>query len=187
MPDTIKYNSLLVLIFLAVPALIQAQAFKTEQGHAEFHSEVPLHSFTGSSDRLIGLIDLDDSTVDFYLDLETLETGNGKRDKDMRSTLETEEYPFAEFFGELVSNFDPDDSSPQPAKVRGEFKIHGVTKEVEIDGTLQNTPEGLKVEAAWTLNLEDYDIEPPGILFYRVDEKQDIEIEALLTETEESI
>lgn len=174
----------LVLFFSCLPGLLIAQQYMTEEGHAEFHSEVPLHSFTGESDHLVGSIDLSDSTVDFYVDLETFDTGISKRDKDMRETLKTDEYPFAEFFGKLVSDFDIDDSSTQPATVQGEFTIHGVTREVEIDGTLQKTSEGLKVEASWAVDIEDYDIEPPGILFYRVNETQDIEIEAVLTPTE---
>lgn len=176
----------LFLFISCLPGLLIAQQYMTEEGHAEFHSEVPLHSFTGVSEHLVGSINLADSTVDFYIDLETFETGIGKRDKDMRETLHTDEYPFAEFFGKLVSDFDTQDSSPQSAIVRGEFKIHGVTREIKIDGTLQKIPEGLKVQASWTLNIENYNIEPPGILFYRVDENQDIEIEATLTATDDA-
>lgn len=180
---------LFCLLFLMAVSYIQpasAQSFKTDSGHVEFHSEVPLHSFTGSSDHLVGRIDLSDSTVDFYLDLNTLDTGNQKRDKDMRETLETDQYSFAEFFGKLVSEFDPAQSRKQEATVKGEFTVHGVSRQIEITGTLQKTDRGLKVSASWTLNIEDYDIEPPGILFYRVDEKQDIEIEAILTPTNET-
>lgn len=179
-----KRLSFILLLLLFTTQMARAQVYKTESGHAEFHSRVPLHSFTGSSEYLVGLINLADSTVDFYLDLTTLDTGIGKRDKDMRETLETDEYPFASFYGELITDFNTELSKPQKVSVRGEFEIHGVTRQVTIDGTLQKTGEGLRVIASWTLDLEDYDIEPPGILFYRVDENQDIEIEALLTPTE---
>ena len=69
-----------------------AQNFYTESGTAIFYSKVPLHSFSGTSNTLIGAINLVDKTVDFYLDLETLDTGNAKRDKDMKLTLDTENY-----------------------------------------------------------------------------------------------
>lgn len=169
-----------LLWFIALPSITQSQSFKTESGHAEFKSEVPLHSFVGSSDHLVGKISLQDSVVDFYLDLTTLDTGNDKRDKDMRETLETEKYPFAEFFGKLVTDFNPDKSSKQKVMVSGEFTIHNVTKETTIQGTLQKTDDGLSVEANWTLDMTDYNIKPPGILFYRVEEKIDIQIKALL-------
>lgn len=180
----VKFLLFVIILGSVYPDTVAAQEFKTENGHVEFHSSVPLHSFTGSSDHLVGLINLADSTVDFYVDLNTIETGISKRDKDMRNTLETGEYPFAEFFGKLITPFDPDGSTPQPATVRGEFTIHGVSREIEVEGTLQSTDEGIRLTAGWTLDIENYDIEPPGILFYRVDENQEIEIGATLTPTQ---
>lgn len=178
----------LILLFgwTSVPTMVPDQAYMTQTGRAEFTSSVPLHTFTGTSDHLVGKISLPDSTVDFYLDLTTLDTGIGKRDKDMRTTLETDEYPFAEFFGTLVTPFDPAQRASQPVTVRGEFTLHGVTREVTIDGTLQRTAEGLKVEAAWEINLDDYDIVPPSLLIIRVDEIQKVRIEALLEPVAES-
>ncbi len=169
----------ILLSFLPLFAL-KAQSYKTESGKAVFISKVPLHTFEGSSDKLVGLIDLDDNTVDFYLDLETLDTGNGKRDRDMRLTLETKKYPFAEFFGKLTSGFDPCSPEVQPVTAKGTFKIHGKEQEIEVDGELQMTEEGLQLKAGWILNLEDYDIKPPRLLIIKVDEEQEIKIEALL-------
>lgn len=159
---------------------LSAQSFKTEKGTAVFHSRVPLHTFSGESGNLVGLINLETGTVDFYLDLATLETGIGKRDRDMKETLEVEEYPFAEFFGELITEFDPAVPDTQNVTVKGKFKIHGVEREVEIAGTLLSKDESLVLNAGWTLRLEDYDIVPPKLLFVKVDQEQKIEISAEL-------
>lgn len=167
-------------LVLQAPLPMNAQSFKTESGFTEFKSEVPLHSFRGSSEYLVGKISLADSTVDFYLDLTTLDTGNNKRDKDMQETLNTEKFPFAEFYGKLSPSFDFTTEEPQSVRVTGNFTIHDVTKEISIDGTLQRTDKGLKVTAAWTLDMTAYNIKPPGILFYRVDKNIDIQIKALL-------
>lgn len=174
-----------ILSLLLVASTVQAQVYKSESGHAEFESSVPLHSFVGSSDHLVGKINLRNGVVDFYLDLTTLDTGNNKRDKDMRETLETDQYPFAEFYGKIGSNFDSTVTQPQQVTVQGTFTIHGVEQNLTTQGTLQQTPDGLQVEAGWTLNLTDYNIEPPGILFYRVDEEIDIQINALLKPVDE--
>jgi polyisoprenoid-binding protein YceI len=68
--------------------------------------------------------------------------------------------------------------------VKGDFKIHGVSREVEIEGTLQKKPDGILLKANWVLLLEDYDIIPPKLLFVKVDQEQKIEIEALLKPTD---
>lgn len=170
----------IVILIISLPQQISAQVFKTESGHVEFQSSVPLHSFTGQSNHLVGKINLADSTVDFYVDVHTLKTGISRRDTDMLQTLEADKYPFAEFYGKLVSNFDPDSAAVQEVKVKGKFTVHGVSNSLSINGKLQKTAEGLKVKASWVLNMKDYHIKPPGILFYRVSEKIPVSISATL-------
>lgn len=154
--------------------------YYTDNGHAEFTSSVPLHTFTGISESLTGMIDPSDGTVDFYLDLTTLKTGIDRRDRDMYRTLNTDELPFAEFTGNLVNEFDPDTESEQVLRTEGEFTIHGKTRTIAVEGTIRKTEGGFLLQAEWILLLSDYDIEPPGILFYRVTDEQEVRIEALL-------
>lgn len=163
---------------------VEAQTFYTEEGSVKFTSSVPLHAFSGTSENLVGQIDLSEGTVDFYIDLETLDTGNAKRDKDMLLTLETKDHPFGEFFGKITSEFDPSSSDEQMVTVEGLFKIHGEENEIVVEGTLSKTDAGLVLNAAWVLLLDDYKIIPPKLLFIKVDQEQKIEITALLEEVE---
>ncbi len=176
-----KSTILTILFIFATVSSGYTQSYYTESGTAVFHSKVPLHTFSGTSQNLTGLINLDDKTVDFYLDLATLDTGNGKRDKDMRLTLDVKNHPFGEFFGKLVSDFDPLSNVAQPAIVEGVFTIHGNKQEVRIEGELTKTGDEIFLSAGWILRLEDYDIVPPSLLFVKVDQEQEIEIEAVLT------
>ncbi|MFT5145006.1 MAG: polyisoprenoid-binding protein YceI [Rhodothermales bacterium] len=167
------------LMFLVTASLASGQSYTSDSGRVEFDSSVPLHSFTGTSNELVGRIVLADSTVDFYVDLETLDTGIGKRDKDMRKTLKTGDFPFAEFFGKLTSPFDPS-GGQQPARVSGRFSIRGVTKDIEVAGTLEPTADGLLLNAEWELNLNDYEIVPPKLLIMKVDPVQQLRISVTL-------
>ncbi|MEX1211967.1 MAG: YceI family protein [Balneolaceae bacterium] len=159
--------------------------FYTDNGTAEFTSSVPLHTFTGRSDHLTGIIDLDENVVDFYLDLSTLETGLRRRDRDMARTLQIKEFPFAEFTGHLKERFDPTRQDTQTVTAVGEFTIHGISQPVEINGILTLDHETLHLQAAWTFRLEEYQIEPPGLLFYRVQQEQAVRIRATLMAVEE--
>lgn len=152
----------------------------TDSGTAEFTSSVPLHTFTGSSEHLTGMIDLTENIIDFYLDLSTLKTGIGRRDRDMYGTLNVDDHPFAEFTGAFETDFDEESTEQQSVVVSGEFTINGVTRNTTIEGILQKQGEELHLEADWILLLDDFNIEPPGILFYRVTEEQEIHIEAVL-------
>jgi len=175
---------LLALVWLTSvgPQRAMAQAFFSDIGHVEFLSDVPLHDFVGTSEVLTGRVDLAEGTVDFFVDLNTLDTGNGKRDKDMRKTLNTDDYPFAEFFGRLLTEVDPESSEAQEVEVEGEFSIHGITRPIRVPGTIMFTDEGMRIAASWILLLDDYEIEPPRLLFLKVDQEQVITIDILLSQ-----
>lgn len=150
--------------------------YHSDSGYVEFASNVPLHSFTGESNYLNGLIDFEENLIDFYIDLNTLKTGIGKRDRDMYETLNTEDYPFAEFTGSFEDPEFTNISGEKSVTAVGEFKINGVSKKISVEGTLRKKNDNLILEASWSLLLSDYKIKPPGILFYKVDDVQDITI-----------
>lgn len=170
----------IICVIILMPASLHGQSYLTEEGYIEFTSSVPLHSFRGSSNQLNGLIDLGENLVDFSIDLQTLDTGNGKRDRNMYSALNVEEYPIAEFTGSITCTFNQQSAEEQKVTVMGDFSIHGITQTIEVNGTLQHAEIGLQLNTSWILNLNDYDIEPPGFLFYKVDEEVEIQIKAVL-------
>jgi len=174
------YALSLSLILIVTATQVNAQTYFSDGGRVEFLSNVPLHTFTGTSDELTGRIDTNSKTVDFYVDLETLRTGNGKRDKDMWTTLETDKYPFAEFYGTLEGDFDLSKEVAQAVQVSGEFSIHGVTRQITVDGLITVVDGGLRIQADWVLSLNDYDITPPRLLILKVDDEQEVSIDIKL-------
>lgn len=181
LPDfKLRIVVIIAALFNFIPDTHYAQKFQTDNGHAQFHSSVPLHTFTGESDYLNGLIDFDQNLVDFYLDLSTLKTGNSRRDRDMYRTLNIDQYPFAEFTGSITSSYNPESTKEQPVTVSGELTLNGITVQKDIEGSIEMTGNSLIVKAKWVQQLTDHQIEPPGILFYRVRDEMDIEVRAEL-------
>jgi len=171
------------LLFISLQPMpdVYAQSFMGEDGYVEFVSTAPLLEFKGTSNNLTGLIDLDENLVDFYVDLNTLDTGIDLRNNHMRdSYLETDKYRFAEFTGELISEFDPSSMQEQQAEVTGMFQIHGVEREIDVNGTLKPTDNGLQLDASWIILLEDYNIDKPKVVFYELASEQTVNISILL-------
>ncbi len=173
--------AVLTLAFVVVAVPSSAQSYETSSGTVQFTSRVPLHTFTGSSRNLTGELDLETRRVDFFVDLESLRTGIGRRDRDMRETLETDEHPFAEFTGQLLTAFNPNANGAQQARVRGTFSLHGVNRSLTVTGTLQKSGSQIRLIADWEIRLDHYSIEPPRLLIVRVDEVQAVHIDALLS------
>lgn len=155
----------------------EAQSYMSEEGYVEFVSRAPLSEFKGKSNQLTGLVDLDENLIDFYVDLTTIDTGIEKRNRDMRNSyLDTDQFPFAEFTGSLLTPFDPEKQVKQEVRTEGIFTIHGVEKKMVIEGTLEPRETGVNLEASWSVLLEDHDIDRPGILFYELADEQKVNI-----------
>lgn len=171
----------IAFLLLASYAPLQAQKYFGETGFAEFESRAPALTFTGVSNNLAGLIDLQERTVDFYLDLTTLDTGIELRNRHMRdSYLRTRNFPFAEFTGTFQFNESRNDTllQPQPVTASGVFTIHGISRNREVEGTLQLVDDGtgLVLEAAFQVALEDHNIDRPRVVFYELSDIQRVRI-----------
>ncbi|MCL6258859.1 YceI family protein [Aquiflexum sp. TKW24L] len=172
----------LTMNFLMLPVETFAQAFKTESGTVEFLSKASLNEFTGVSNTLNGLVDLDKNMFDFFIDLNTIKTGIGLRDKHMRENyLETKKFPFAEFTGKIDALPNLTKGQSQNVTAKGKFKIHGVEREISVPGKLTMVSENeMKLEAKFKVMLSDYNIDIPTVVFYELSEEQVVTIEAIL-------
>ena len=166
---------------LGVPAYAAAQTYFADNGYVEFVSRAPLLEFKGVSSTLTGFVDLEAGTVDFFIDLETLDTDNRRRDRDMRRNyLETARHPFAEFMGEIRSALDPTALDDTPVQVLGSFTMRGISRELEVTGSVTREGDGLRLRASWALELSDFNIDRPRVVFYELSDTQTINIDILL-------
>lgn len=177
----------LILFLSGASSISHAQTYVGESGYVEFVSQAPLHTFKGTSEQLKGLINLDENLIDFYVDLNTLDTGIARRDRDMRNTyLETDKFPFAEFTGEITEGFEniPTGNSVTNVTATGIFTMRGIDQEMVVDGTITRSDANLVLEGTWTILLKDFDIERPGVLFYELAEEQTVNINIELKKQE---
>jgi polyisoprenoid-binding protein YceI len=164
-----------------------AQNFVTGNGHAEVHGSAPVASYTGVSDDLVGEINTENNTVNFKLKLESLNTGNHKRNKHMYETLNISSYPDATFEGKL-SGYNPNNKEMQDVTAKGKFTIHGVTKEIEVKGTLGvKDKSSLSFTGSFPINITEYGMKRPSVVAYKVNDKHEISVKGTLRSGEHMV
>lgn len=162
-----------------VPNLLIAQTFETSNGHAEVEGATSVTTYTGESDQLEGIVDLNADTVYFELPLKSIKTGISLRDQHMRDALEVEEYPKTRFSGRIVDGF-PQKGKTVQTTVRGDYTIHGVTKQVEVTGSVKWQGDQLLINGSFPIKITDYDIEPPTVMFMSVYDEHEIRVDVTL-------
>ncbi|SDZ52246.1 MULTISPECIES: YceI family protein [Rhodonellum] len=161
---------------------MKGQTYNTDKGRAEFLSKAALNEFTGVSDDLNGLLDFEKNSFDFFIDLNTLKTGIGLRDRHMRENyLETKKYPFAEFTGKINEQVKLEKGQSKLLNATGTFKIHGKEKNMVVPGKITWISDSeIQLEATFKILLSDYNIAIPSVIFYELSEEQTISIKANL-------
>jgi len=89
--------------------------------------------------------------------VNTLTSGNGRRDRDLNKSMQSDKFPTVRFDLESVrTEWERGDSAS--VVLGGAFTIHGVKRETELPATVLFEPEGIRVKSSFPLNLKDYQI-----------------------------
>ena len=159
-----KKYILLALFF--IPAIIFAEEWhvkKTEKNLVKFISSTTLLDFEGITNNIGGK-----NEIYFEVDLNSVETGNGKRDRDMREdVLETDEWPLTSFKGE-INEVTKSIENPNKFNVSalGKMFIHGHEKVMPIEAVIEISNNNMNVICDFSVLLKDYDIEAPSLLAF---------------------
>ncbi len=180
--DVMKALTILVLLLLAHPLTAQKVEYhvdKSADNEVKFISDAPIDDFEGVTDKIDGYLIAgqdtwtENSELYFEVDLRTIDTGIGLRNRHMREDyLHTDKYPYAKFTGRIVSA--SSGSSRYDVTVRGSMDIHGVKKPMDISGTVSRMERGIRISTEFQVKLTDHDIEIPKFMFFKIDENMQL-------------
>jgi len=107
--------------------------------------------------------------------VQTLRTGDEKRDKDLNKSMESERYPVIRFD---LARLDPTGGTGDSIHVlmHGTLLIHGVRRNVELPGTIRFEGSRARVRSDFPLNLKDYRIGGLSKLLGLLKMYEDIEV-----------
>ena len=164
---------------------------KSAENMVKFISDAPIEDFEGITSHIDGYLYwegddiLNQSELYFEVDLNTVDTGIGLRNRHMRENyLHTDKYPKTHFAGKLIKA-EKTSENEYNVEAEGKFYVHGVEKNKKITAKLKKINEDTyKVSAKFEVALSDYNIEVPSIMFYKIDENMDLIVEFHLKKAE---
>jgi polyisoprenoid-binding protein YceI len=134
---------------------------RVTSGMLSFDGHATVGDFTGTTRTVAGQITggPDIRAVRGWVEapVESLKTGDGKRDKDLNKSMESSKYPNLRFD---LNSITPKQSAgdSMPVTLHGTLNIHGVTRRVELPGTIEFKGETARVRTDFPLNLKEYGI-----------------------------
>jgi len=185
-------------------AAAQSKTFKVDSrggSRAEFVSDAPLETMTGVTGKLSGEVVVDlakpgAAKAKLKAEVASIRTGSDLRDEHLASDswLDAKKNPYAIFEVTSVSGV----SELQPNKevsatVKGKFTLHGVTRDVTAKAKVRYVPESqatkearvkgdiLRIQATFSVHLEDYKVSVPTIVRLKVAEQIEVKVDIRAT------
>jgi polyisoprenoid-binding protein YceI/CheY-like chemotaxis protein len=159
-------TALLLALLVSVPGALPAQdkavpPGRVKAGTLSFDGHATAGDFVGTTTSVSGEISAADSlgAVRGWVEapVKTLVTGNGKRDRDLNKSMESDKYPAMRFdlHGVTTASGAPDSV---PVTLQGSMTLHGVTREVSLPGFVRREGENFRVRTDFPLLLTEYKI-----------------------------
>lgn len=112
--------------------------------------------------------------------VRTLVTGNGKRDRDLNKSMESDKFPVIRFdLLDVTTAAGTHDSIP--VSLQGRLTLHGVTRQVSLPGVVRPAGAALRVSTDFPLVLTDYNIGGLSKLFGMLKMDEHIEVHVDVT------
>jgi hypothetical protein len=176
----------IIIILFAGHKIVLAQMY-SGNGTVDFISDAPQETIKASSNKLRGLLDLENQTFAFVLPVQSFEGFNSPLQKEHFNEhyLETKTYSKAEFSGTMIGM----DECIVPCKktiyAKGKLKLHGITRVITVPVSIDWNNDKIDASANFNVPLYNFDITVPRILESKIAPEISVYVKLVFTETDE--
>lgn len=176
---SIYYKILLFFIIFWISP-VNAQFFQTSTAEISFFSKAPIEDIKAKSPEGISVLNSSTGEILFKIDIRSFQFKKSLMQEHFNENyMESEKYPNAEFKGISMVPIDINSIESQEVTFKGDFTVHGVTKERELK-TIIKLIDGntLVLESDFQVKCEDHNIKIPRILWQNIAEIIDVNVNA---------
>jgi polyisoprenoid-binding protein YceI len=176
-------NIKVLLSLASLVTSLNAQIYTAKPGETSisFHSEAPIENIDAMNK--IATIVLKSSTNDIQIsmNMNNFKFKNSLMEEHFNENyVESSKYPKATFKGKINEPVDYLKPGETKVTITGKMELHGVTKEVTMDGTITNVDGNLKLFSRFPIRVADYDIKVPSMYVKNIAEVVEVTFKALL-------
>ena len=164
-----KNTLLLALLFVGFQS--KAQLFMTTTGEVSFFSKTPLEDIDAVNKTVSSIINTATNEVAVQMRITNFVFPNKLMQEHFNENyLESEKFPSATFKGKIKEAIDLTVAGTYPITASGTATIHGVTRPIDLKGTIISTGTSLALTCAFEVKLVDYKVDIPKIVFAKIAE-----------------
>lgn len=169
-----------IIALLLVGNTLMAQKYFTKTGHISFFSTTPVENIEAHNYQSTSVIDFSSGEMVFSLLMKGFNFEKALMQEHFNEKyVESDQFPKATFKGNIVNFKDVNlkKDGVYKVKITGEMTIHGVTKTVKADGTLEVKAAKIIGLSTFKLPLKDYNINVPSVVSDKIASEMTIKVQ----------
>jgi hypothetical protein len=149
----------------------EAQRYKSFEGTISIFSEAPGENVDAVSKDVSSVLDVNTLEIVFSVPIQSFEFDKSLMKRHFNEKyMESDDYPNSMFMGKVIG-FDPAKPEKQQVNARGEMIIHGVSKRIDVVGTLELRDGKIRLESQFLIKIEDYKVRVPQLFWINIAEE----------------
>jgi len=183
-------KKIILAITLLLSLNITAQIFTAKTGatSVSFYSEAPLENIEALNKGAIIVLKASTNEIQVRVTIQNFKFKNALMEEHFNENyMETEKkvdgaYPNrnAEFKGKINEPIDYAKEGENKVTITGKLTIHGVTKDVTLNGTLTKKGREVIIYSKFKIKVADYNIKVPSMYVKNIAEEVDVTINSTL-------
>ena len=171
---------LLGIVFLTIAiAKGQAQAYTTRTGFVGFYSKTSMEDIKAENHQAFAAIDPTKKTLAFAVLLKGFIFPKELMQEHFNENyMESDKYPKATFSGSYSGDVNPAREGTYPVTVKGTLTMHGVSKDVEIQGNLEVKGGQIVIDGSFPVVPEDYNVSIPSLVREKIQKNLKVTVQA---------
>jgi hypothetical protein len=168
---------LLLIIVCAATTGFAQRKYTAEKTFVSFYSHAPLEDIKAENTKSSAIFNADNGEIAFSVPMKDFKFKKSLMQQHFNEKyVESEKYPKATFQGKIIG-FKADATGTQQVKAQGKLTIHGVTKDIDVPGTVEVQGKKLQMKSKFMVKVADYEITIPSLVFQNIAEEVEVTLD----------
>jgi len=171
------------LFLISALGSLKAQLYKnkTDAGIVSFFSKAPMEDIEATNKKVTMVLKTTTNEIQFGATMLNFKFPKPLMEEHFNENyVESDKFPICTFKGKINETIDYTKDGEYKVTVKGTMDLHGVTKELEIPGTLTVKGGLILLNAKFKIKVADYKIKVPSMYVQNIAEEVEVTVNGTL-------
>lgn len=168
---------LYIILFVFISVEGESQKYTIEKGTIDFFSHAAIEDIKAYNKKVVGIFNFSTQSIVFSVPIPNFQFDKSLMKEHFNEKyMESDKFPTSTFQGKIIG-YDDSRSGVQEVKANGKLTIHGITRDINVPGTVEMQNNKLLMKSKFVIKLEDYKIEIPQLLWNKIAEQVEVTLD----------